>query len=114
MGDDAIRVSGRELYVWSPGGIIRSPALEEIERRRLGVVTTARNWSTVLKLRAMLGASHSGAMLAARHRAGCRRDGRLRRLHPALECGGRGARESPHCRAGRGGRGGAADRPPRR
>lgn len=56
VGDDVIRVRGRELYVWSPGGVIRSPALDEIERRRLGVVATARNWSTVLKLRAMLSA----------------------------------------------------------
>lgn len=54
MGPDAVRVRGREIYVWSGGGIARSPALRELGRRRLGAVATARNWSTVLRLRAML------------------------------------------------------------
>lgn len=54
LGPDAVRVRGREIYVWSGGGVARSPALEELRRRRLTVVQTARNWSTMLKLRAML------------------------------------------------------------
>jgi len=54
-GDDRIRARRREIYVWCPGGVRRSPGLAEIERRRLGVTATARNWNTVLKLRAMLG-----------------------------------------------------------
>ncbi|WP_217915904.1 DUF1697 domain-containing protein [Miltoncostaea marina] len=54
LGPDAVRVRGREVYVWSGGGIARSPALKELGRRPLGVTATARNWSTVLRLRGML------------------------------------------------------------
>lgn len=54
-GDDRIRARGREIYVWCPDGVQRSPGLAAIERRRLGVTTTARNWNTVLKLAAMAG-----------------------------------------------------------
>jgi uncharacterized protein (DUF1697 family) len=54
-GDDRIRARGREIYVWCPGGVQRSPGLAAIERRRLGVTATARNWNTVLRLAAMAG-----------------------------------------------------------
>lgn len=54
VGDDAIRVAGREVYVWSPGGITGSPGLAALGRRRLPVVATARNWRTVERLLAML------------------------------------------------------------
>ena len=47
VGDDAIRVAGREVYVWSAGGITGSRALAALERRRLPVTATARNWRTV-------------------------------------------------------------------
>lgn len=54
VGDDAIRVAGREVYVWSAGGITGSPGLAALERRRLPVTATARNWRTVERLRSML------------------------------------------------------------
>ncbi len=53
VGDDAIRVAGREVYVWSAGGITGSPGLAALERRRLPVTATARNWRTVTRLAAM-------------------------------------------------------------
>jgi uncharacterized protein (DUF1697 family) len=54
VGPDRIRVGGREIYVWCAGGMRDSPAMKAIERRRLGVAATARNWNTVLRLRDML------------------------------------------------------------
>ena len=53
VGDDRIRVAGEEIYVWSPGGITGSPGLAALERRRLPVVATARNWRTVTRLAEM-------------------------------------------------------------
>lgn len=55
VGGDRIRARGREIYVWCPDGVRNSPALAAVERRRLGVTATARNWNTVLKLREMAG-----------------------------------------------------------
>jgi uncharacterized protein (DUF1697 family) len=53
VGDDRIRAAGEEIYVWSPGGITGSPGLAALERRRLPVVATARNWRTVTRLAEM-------------------------------------------------------------
>jgi uncharacterized protein (DUF1697 family) len=47
-------VDGRELYAWYPDGVRRSPAAKLLDDRRLGVVSTARNWNTVTKLLELL------------------------------------------------------------
>ena len=41
---------GRELYAWHPGGVGRSKLAALMSGKQLGVVGTARNWSTVGKL----------------------------------------------------------------
>jgi len=41
---------GREIYAWHPEGIQRSPLAKLLSDRRLGVVATARNWNTTVKL----------------------------------------------------------------
>ncbi|MCZ1010546.1 DUF1697 domain-containing protein [Streptomyces lydicus] len=50
---DQYRLTGRELYLWCPGGIGRSKLAEVVSRARLGVTATARNWNTVTKLLAL-------------------------------------------------------------
>ena len=49
-------VHGRELYAWHPDGIQRSPLGKLLDDKRLGVVSTARNWNTVTKLLELLDA----------------------------------------------------------
>ena len=46
-------VHGRELYAWLPGGLGRSKLLASLTEKRLKVVATTRNWSTVEKLLAL-------------------------------------------------------------
>ena len=46
----ALALHGREIYAWYPDGSRRSPAAKLLDDRRLGVVSTARNWNTVTKL----------------------------------------------------------------
>jgi len=41
---------GRELYLWTPEGLGRSPLAKVLTERRLGVAATARNWRTVTTL----------------------------------------------------------------
>lgn len=41
---------GREIYAWHPEGIHSSPLARSLTDKRLGVVATARNWSTTVKL----------------------------------------------------------------
>ena len=48
-------VHGREIYAWYPDGVQRSPAAKLLDDRKLGVVSTARNWNTVTKLLELLG-----------------------------------------------------------
>jgi uncharacterized protein (DUF1697 family) len=43
-------VSGREVYAWLPEGVHNSKRAQLLTERRLGVVTTTRNWNTVTKL----------------------------------------------------------------
>jgi uncharacterized protein (DUF1697 family) len=45
--------AGRELYTWHPDGIGRSRLWARVGGKRLGVVGTARNWTTVENLLAM-------------------------------------------------------------
>ena len=47
-------VRGRELYAWHPDGVQRSPLGKLLDDKRLGVVSTARNWNTVTKLLELL------------------------------------------------------------
>jgi uncharacterized protein (DUF1697 family) len=41
---------GREIYAWHPAGIQRSPLAKLLSDKQLGVVATARNWNTTVKL----------------------------------------------------------------
>jgi uncharacterized protein (DUF1697 family) len=43
-------VIGREIYAWHPDGIHESKLAKLLTGKRLGVVATARNWNTVVKL----------------------------------------------------------------
>ena len=42
--------SGREIYVWCPGGLLESPLMEHFGARRATVPATVRNWNTVTAL----------------------------------------------------------------
>jgi uncharacterized protein (DUF1697 family) len=46
-------IGQREIYLWHPNGINQSKLTNELNDRNLGVMATARNWNTVLKLLAM-------------------------------------------------------------
>lgn len=46
--------NGRELYVWCPQGLQKSPLNVALAHKRVAPVATARNWNTVLKLRDMV------------------------------------------------------------
>jgi uncharacterized protein (DUF1697 family) len=48
--------SGREIYIWLPGGSQRAQALKLLTEKRLGVTATVRNWNTVTKLLELAGA----------------------------------------------------------
>jgi uncharacterized protein (DUF1697 family) len=49
-----LAIDGRELYAWYPDGIQRAPLAKLLDDKRLGVVSTARNWNTVTKLLQLL------------------------------------------------------------
>lgn len=49
-GPDQYRIIGKHLYLWCPGGVLDSRFSKVDWNKRLGVVTTMRNWSTVTKL----------------------------------------------------------------
>jgi uncharacterized protein (DUF1697 family) len=44
---------GREIYAWFPHGVGRSKLAAQLTRQDLGVLATARNWTTVKKLLAL-------------------------------------------------------------
>jgi uncharacterized protein (DUF1697 family) len=44
---------GRELYAWHPEGVARSKLWARLAGKDLGVVATARNWTTVTSLLAL-------------------------------------------------------------
>jgi uncharacterized protein (DUF1697 family) len=44
---------GRELYAWHPDGVARSKLWNSLAGKSLGVIATARNWTTVTTLLAM-------------------------------------------------------------
>lgn len=41
---------GREIYAWHPNGIHSSPLAKLLSDKQLGVIATARNWKTTVKL----------------------------------------------------------------
>ena len=50
-------VHGREIYAWHPAGVARSKLWAALAGQGLGVIATARNWTTVTKLLELLEAS---------------------------------------------------------
>ncbi|MDH3293791.1 MAG: DUF1697 domain-containing protein [Acidimicrobiia bacterium] len=52
---DRLAVVGRHLYLWYPNGSARSKLTGALLEQRLGVTTTARNWSTMVALARMIG-----------------------------------------------------------
>ena len=50
-------VHGREIYAWHPAGVARSKLWAELAGRGLGVTATARNWTTVTALLALVDTS---------------------------------------------------------
>ena len=50
ISPERVAISGREIYAWYANGIQRSPLGKLLDDSRLGVVSTARNWNTVVKL----------------------------------------------------------------
>ena len=57
-GRERVRVAGRHAWLVYPDGVGRSKLTTAIIEAKLGARGTARNWNTVLKLRALL---HGGA-----------------------------------------------------
>jgi uncharacterized protein (DUF1697 family) len=55
VAPEAFAVSGRELYAWHPKGITDSRLRKLVTDERLGVVSTARNWTTVRKVLELAG-----------------------------------------------------------
>jgi uncharacterized protein (DUF1697 family) len=49
-GRDELVIAGQEVYVHTPDGYARSKLTGALLERRLGVLSTTRNWNTVTKL----------------------------------------------------------------
>jgi uncharacterized protein (DUF1697 family) len=54
-GRDELTIVGQEIYVNTPDGYAGTKLTGTVLERRLGVVTTTRNWNTVTKLHALTG-----------------------------------------------------------
>ena len=52
-GDDELVIDGREVYVHTPDGYGNTKYSGAFLERRLGVLSTSRNWNTVTKLCAL-------------------------------------------------------------
>lgn len=50
---ERVAFHGREIYAWHPEGVARSKLWNALAGTRLGVVATARNWTTVTTLAEM-------------------------------------------------------------
>lgn len=59
-GPEAVHVTEREIYVWTPQGAHNARAMEALNNARLGTVVTARNWRTVTRLAAMAAGTAGG------------------------------------------------------
>jgi uncharacterized protein (DUF1697 family) len=49
-GNDKLQIDGREVYVYTPDGYAGTKYTGTFLERRLGVVSTSRNWNTVVNL----------------------------------------------------------------
>ena len=47
---EVFTLQGKEIYLWSPEGLQNARVSKALTEKRLGVVATGRNWSTVEKL----------------------------------------------------------------
>lgn len=56
-GPEVVRTRGREAYIVYPDGVGRSRLTSALIDRTLGTSGTGRNWNTVLKIGALLGAT---------------------------------------------------------
>lgn len=56
-GHERIEVNGRHAYIHYPDGFGRSRLTAQVIEKHLGSSGTARNWNTVLKLGALVGAT---------------------------------------------------------
>jgi uncharacterized protein (DUF1697 family) len=54
-GRDELVMDGLELYVHTPDGYAGSKLTGALVERRLGVLSTTRNWNTVVKLNELAG-----------------------------------------------------------
>jgi len=54
-GRDELTIVGQEVYVHTPDGYAGTKLTGALLERRLGVVSTTRNWNTVTKLHALAG-----------------------------------------------------------
>jgi uncharacterized protein (DUF1697 family) len=50
---EALAIGKRAAYLWCPGGMIKSPVAEAVNRV-LGDATTVRNWATISKLHGLV------------------------------------------------------------
>ncbi|HTZ87582.1 MAG TPA: DUF1697 domain-containing protein [Solirubrobacteraceae bacterium] len=55
-GGEQLIARGREIYAWFPNGVGRSKLAAQLSKQDLGVLATARNWTTVNKLLALASA----------------------------------------------------------
>jgi uncharacterized protein (DUF1697 family) len=53
IAPERVAVIGREVFCWHANGIQQSPLARLVSDARIGTLGTARNWNTVLKLRAL-------------------------------------------------------------
>jgi uncharacterized protein (DUF1697 family) len=53
-GRDELTIIGQEVYVHTPDGYARSKLTGALLERRLGLLSTTRNWNTVTKLCALI------------------------------------------------------------
>jgi uncharacterized protein (DUF1697 family) len=56
VGREVVRARGKHLYMVYPDGVGRSKLTNVLVEKKLGTRGTARNWNTVLKLGALVGA----------------------------------------------------------
>jgi uncharacterized protein (DUF1697 family) len=54
IGSARLVIDGRELYAWYPDGVQGASLAKLLDDKRLGVLSTARNWNTVTKLLQLL------------------------------------------------------------